>query len=793
MENPLKWSGQFAVTPPATTQKLPGDKITLPQSALEAILSASRSSANTSSFSRPPQPRFNPYNPYSPQRGQAGEDPSGQRELPYPLTFRLVNPSSGRVVHSGIREFSANEGEVGLSQILLQSLGISESDFETQSAQAPATDLGDEVTGETDETKVIAQNGYPKVTVHSIQLSKGTYVRLRPLEAGYDVEDWKALLERHLRDNYTTLTVGEVLCVPVGRSQTFQLLVDKVHPEADAICIVDTDLEVDIEALDEEQARETLKRRLAKSTRAPESAGKSSSGGNISQGQTISGQVLRGEYVDYELQEWDRKEKICLELNVEDDEDADVEIFVSPFGARQRARPRADEHIWGDFSNAFPKSIEIGPNNVELNDAESIYVSVHAFASNGPDETGDNEQTVPLRFGLRIASGSNALETKEHSDADQDMHKSDEEQCKNCHQWVPKRTMILHENFCLRNNILCPKCQKVFQKRSSEWENHWHCDKDDSHGNNPSSKIKHDTIFHTIHACHGCQYEAPNLPDLAHHRTTVCPEKPILCQFCHLVVPQKGESDPDVFDPEVVLSGLTPHELADGGRTTECHLCNKIVRLRDMNTHLRHHELDRVSRPPPRVCINPNCSRTTDGPNNKGGNPTNDSLGLCNVCFGPLYVDLYDPEGKALRRRIERRYLSQMLTGCGKPWCRNEYCKTGRASLDIGGNNGAALTTKDILPLIKPLVDGVAVGPHNMNTCPLYYCTDENTQQRRKLAEMLAAEGAAGTASSSSSDREIYDVPWCIAAVESSSGDVEKARGWLRNWAPKKGEKLQRG
>ena len=33
------------------------------------------------------------------------------------------------------------------------------------------------------------------VTVHSKQLPKGTFVKLRPLEAGYDPEDWKALLE----------------------------------------------------------------------------------------------------------------------------------------------------------------------------------------------------------------------------------------------------------------------------------------------------------------------------------------------------------------------------------------------------------------------------------------------------------------------------------------------------------------------------------------------------------------------------------------------------------------------
>ena len=48
----------------------------------------------------------------------------------------------------------------------------------------------------------------------------------------------------------------------------------------------------------------------------------------------------------------------------------------------------------------------------------------------------------------------------------------EDEQCSNCHQWIPKRTMVLHENFCRRNNISCPDCGDVFQKDSEEWKAH---------------------------------------------------------------------------------------------------------------------------------------------------------------------------------------------------------------------------------------------------------------------------------------------------------------------------------
>ncbi|EFR04367.1 ubiquitin fusion degradation protein 1 [Nannizzia gypsea CBS 118893] len=751
----LSWTSKLAVTPPSKTLKLTGDKITLPQTALEQILAAVRS-IPSSTQGNPLSVDFNSHS-------FLDNSDARQRDLPHPLTFRLVNPINGRVVHSGIREFSADENEVSLSPFLRESLGIEDSSFDI----------------EPDSTQTETQ---PTITVHVAQLPKGSYVRLRPLEAGYDVEDWKALLERQLRDNYTTLSVGEVLTVTASRSETMQFLVDKVQPDGKAICIVDTDLEVDIEPMDEDQARESLEKRLARHTRAPENGEQSSIGGKIVDGQVINGQVLLGEYVDYELETWVWSKPFTFKMNF-DDEMA-VDIYASPYSARQRARPRSDQHLWGNFSNNSPKIIEIKPTNVELHDADCLYVSIHAPLPQPGSQDGSTEPShaKPITFQLCVTTSNESENTAEEDGLDQNAHGSDEMRCTNCYQWIPKATMVLHENFCFRNNVVCPKCKKVFQKRSPNWESHWHCPQDDANGSGTSSKDRHDAVFHSTYTCQDCQYVCRNLPDLAQHRTTVCPEKLILCQFCHLVVPQKGESDPDVLDPEVVLSNLTPHELVDGGRTTECHLCHKIVRLRDMNTHLRHHELDRVSRPSPQICLNLNCSRTINGPNYKQRDLTNDTLGLCKVCFGPLYVDVYDPEGKALRRRIERKYLSQMLTGCGKPWCRNKYCKTGRTGLNV--DPGASLASKEIITMIKPLVEEVSIGPTVVNTSPLYFCTDEATQRRRELAEVLAVEVVADM----DSHTESYEIEWCIAAMESTSGDPFKAREWLHNWAPKKGE-----
>ncbi|KAL1632802.1 hypothetical protein SLS56_003292 [Neofusicoccum ribis] len=597
---PLQWSAQFDVAAPSKARQLPGDKLLLPPSALEQLLAAAPVVSAQSSSNQAHTSTFDPFNPHTFAAERHARELQYQdrvQQLPHPLTFRLVNPENGKAIYAGIREFSADDGEVVLSKFLRQSLGL-----EPEGGDDSNTSSGnpsDEDTAMANGVGEVAINGTerPRITVHAKQLPKGTFVKLRPLEAGYDPKDWKSLLEQHLRANFTTLTNGEMLVIPGGRGsggkkEEFRFLVDGFKPEDDGICVVDTDLEVDIEALNEDQARETLKKIAAKAQRAPGTTGGSSAGGKLDLLKIEQGQVLDGEYVDYELPSWIRAQGIEIELSGVD-EDEEVDLY-----------------------------------------------------------------------------------------------------------------------------------------------------------------------------------------------TTVCPGKHILCQFCHLEVPQEG--DPDEPNPEALLSGLTPHELADGGRTTECHLCNKIIRLRDMSTHMKHHEFEKLSRPAPRLCRNANCGRTLDGASKTGdtragtrmGQGPGNDIGLCSVCFGPLYVSMYDPEGKALRRRVERRYLTQLLSGCGKSWCRNEMCKTGRQNAGI---EPAGLSSKEALPLIKPHLEKLQVIEGQVPETPLHFCTDESSQNRRGMAEMMAAEGDI-------SGQGGYGLEWCVAAMEAEGGDPQKGREWLKGWAPQRGE-----
>ncbi|KAM3421677.1 hypothetical protein BST61_g2062 [Cercospora zeina] len=713
--------------------------ILLPPSALEQLLSASSNAAAENA--RRDLPQYDPYNSstYSAYRQAESQYQDQRQQLPYPLMFRLVNPEKDRVVYAGIREFSAEEGQVVLSPFLHETLGI------------PATQIKHEDEMEIDQTDEVDESdtAQPTITIHARPLPKGTFVKLRPLEPGYDPEDWKALLEQHLRTNYTTMTNGEVLIVPGrrgtgGKKEEYRFLIDGFKPEADGICVVDTDLEVDIEALNEEQARETMKRIAAKMAKQPGTEHGSSPGGELDLFKEQHGQVLPGEYVDYQLPSWNRTQALEFELVAEDDKE-DVNILINPFSPTQRAKPRIDEFVFADLDTRPTKRVRLEPTNAELEHADALQVSVWAFVEDSESNGHLEVASEPRHFTLRVRHGNgpaNVIDLTENSK--ETPPNEGDVRCKNCLQWVPQGRLVLHENFCLRNNILCPKgCGQVFQQRSPEYEHHWHCPHDDAFGNNQSSRKQHETLTHPgeVLRCSDCSTSETfhNLPALARHRTTTCPE---------------------------------------------CHLCQKIVRLRDMETHMKNHDLDRFNRQAPVPCRNIYCGRTLDTCSKNGdtragtrmGQGPGNDVGLCSVCFGPLYVSLHDPENKALRRRIERRYLQQLLTGCGKSHCSNEYCKTGRKNLELNTN----ITTKDALPMIKPFLTGLAESGGSRT--PLHFCVEQASQKKRNLAEMLAAEDGGPTGKGG------YNFEWALGALEAEGGDLHAARLWLKNWALARGE-----
>ena len=473
-------------------------------------------------------------------------------DLPQPLTFQITNPRSARSTHVGVREFSALLGQIGIPAWIFESLELTAEDTVTASFR---------------------------------ELPKATRVKLRPLEAGYIEDDWKALLESQLR-THTTLTKGEILSIRAGVNTTFRFLIDELEP-ADAANLIDTDVTTEIEEMSEDNARKTQDQRIkAAKQRNTEIA-------DITVGQTISGTVPQGEYVYFRVKEWDRKKN--LELSAKGEGDVDLLLSNS-----DDWKPKVDMHIWSDMSGDLTKRIPISATNVELSNSKVLIIGLHG--------------STDAAFNLDVSQP--AVLNIANEEVKPNAHAPGFTQCDNCLSWVPERSLVLHQNFCLRNNFRCQLCNTVLPKK--DHSQHWHCKDCYAYGNTPSSYEKHRSIEHTQQTCI-CGEQFQSLPALAFHRATACPAKIIKCRFCQTY---KEQGDPSTLSAADMLAGLTAHEADCGSRTVECPICGRRLRIKELSVHQRLHDNERKSRPEPRNCRNINCTRP------QADNP----LGLCTVC-----------------------------------------------------------------------------------------------------------------------------------------------------------------
>src|SRR5271155_56914 len=370
-------------------------------------------------------------------------------DLPQPLTFQVVNTRNSRSTHVGVREFSAPLETVGIPAWIVESL-----------------ELNDEDT----------------VTVSIRELPKATRVKLRPIEAGYIEDDWKALLESQLR-THTTLTKGEILSIGAGVNSTFRFLIDELEP-ADAVNLIDTDVTTEIEEMSEDNARKTQDQRIkAAKQRNAEIV-------DIKIDQPVSGTVPQGEYMYFRVKQWDRKKN--LEVTAEGEGDVDLLLSTS-----EDWKPKIDMNIWSDMSPDSTKRIAISTTNVELSNSQTLPIGLH----------GSTDTT----FTLTVVQ-PNTLTSPTTKDVKPNAHAPGFTQCDNCLSWVPERSLILHQNFCLRNNFRCHQCNVVLPKKDAP--QHWHCTDCYAHGNTPDSYSKHRLTEHTPQHC-VCSAEFQSLPALA--------------------------------------------------------------------------------------------------------------------------------------------------------------------------------------------------------------------------------------------------------------------------------------
>ncbi|KAF9942850.1 hypothetical protein BGZ67_009944 [Mortierella alpina] len=712
------WSATFTVG--AATAHLKGDKIILPHTALEAIIQAHASAPP------PPPPQPDPsYDPTSwdhpPQQAFGDNGLRTPHELPSPLTFQIRNPANRLLTHGGVKEFSAEDGQVRIPAWMMESLSLTAGD---------------------------------QVMIKFTALPKGTWAKFRPITADYmEIMDFRALLESALRSHYTTLTKGEVLKVHQGAKE-FGFVVEELKPEpGEAVCITDTDLEVDIEPLDSEMQDGSAAANGKLHDNDPRS--RLSNGPNnqsLKIGSDSQGRVAMEAYQRWTVDIPNRASGV--QILVEPKEHGDLDVVVST-----RSPVSLQDHIWANFESLGPRSIVIPAADQDYatqQGSQLLHIGVFgrspATASSGsPSNPGgevdysivvryhDGQDTLP-EAGATTMSVSSAAGNIPNKNA------PGYQECTNCGSWIPERTIMLHSNFCFRNNVKCDRCGEVMKKE--ELENHFHCDHCEKHGH-VSERKKHMEVYHGWYQCTCETFETPSLPELAQHRRTICPERFIICRYCHILV-QQGAPASNARD---LIRGLCSHESYCGDRTIQCQKCTQMVSLKDVQVHAQHHEYQRQNQTAPLLCSNQNCVRTK----------SRNVLGLCQLCFGPYWVPTEDPKHQKLVQRLARKYHSQLMSGCGNSWCRNQHCATFR-----GQEMDATSAATEMMGILKEAKVGSAEGGKT------WLCVDEGTTRKKVMAELLFEDM-----------KGVYAMEWCVKALEAERTDLEAAVQWLNLQAPR--------
>lgn len=639
-----------------------------------------------------------------------------ESRLPHPLIFKVWHNNNSCYI--GVKEFSSNEGEIVLPHIITNKLAVD----------------GD---------------GIVRVELIS-DISKGKSLTLKPLQFYPQIHNWKFFLESKLTNFYTTLTKNDVLYLEDGPI-VYELFIEAVDESSDTIGIIDTDIILDVIPLNDIMANQQLEfnnnSNLVDSDKMNEVFLNDEV--QIRNLKPFTASDFRPQIYKLDLSNYDKSRSLTIKITSLDHGDYSS-LFNFDLIVGMDKLVNLENFRWTTMKDDFDLQSKLDKNiantyekvitiNTQQND--ELLTKIHKIE----DDTSDHFiYIVPFTWEfnsnvqLSIMNEHNKPKESKISERNLDMH-DDTMMCSNCSKAIPKDKFMLHESFCIRNNIKC-SCGLIFLKEIPA--SHWHCDKcNDStkYGSSSLLKFKHDKLYHeALYKCNQCSNSAEfnDFIDLViNHKTSVCPGKLHECRFCFLIVPQ-GES---TYQDKV--ANLTNHENTCGNKTTECFKCNKILRTKDLSKHLKMHDLDKIQMNQDtkvnfNKCLNENCIIIIK--NNK----TSNQLGLCDYCFGSIYIPQHDPTNIKLQSRIERKYMIQLTKGCGFDWCTNTNCKT------FNPTRFASLPHKTLLSYINDsLLSNIRTPALPINKDKsllvgnrLWFCVNESIQSRKNILVRLASE-----------------------------------------------------
>lgn len=536
--------------------------------------------------------------------------------LPHPLIFKI---KFGEVfTFVGVKQFTADSQTIQVPQIILSRLNA-----------AP-----DNVV-----TVTVADN-----------IPKGTSLQLKPLQFYPEIHNWKYYLESHLTKHYTALSKNDIILI-----NGYELAVQDLS--SPTVSIIDTDLVLDIVPLNDIMAQ-----------------------------QQLNFNVDNSEKIEFETQN--------LTLKPFSDAAAKIRVFKLDI-----LHVSTDIIISLSSQDLYNSDIIVGGDRL-------ITLENFKFTTMDQDfecqQTGKSKSvTVPYEY-IRALKDSSEQDMLQGFDIDEVNHwlyivpfawEHDDEVsvqvqriveqeklgevekedntlldpiCSNCNKPIPSAQFQLHQIFCVKNNVKCPLCKTVFLKTIPE--THWHCPSCEQYSDSSIFRLKHSKLHHQLFKCDKCE-DSDTYPSLVslivQHKSSTCPFKLHECKFCHLVLEQEAATYIDNFE------NLTHHENNCGNKTDECFKCQKLIKRKDFRKHFKLHQLDNQQATETfmqvfKKCTNENCVNEASSDN---------LMDLCNVCYGPLYSQLHDPNNQKLQARLERRYVLQLNKGCDNQGCQNQECK----------------------------------------------------------------------------------------------------------------------
>lgn len=342
-----------------------------------------------------------------------------------PMYFQLSvvhqeGPEARRTTHSGVMEFTADEGLVALPPHVWSNL------FPTNSLKASL------------------------VEVCYVRLPKGTYAKLQPDGMGFsDIPNHKAVLETSLRQ-HATLSQDDILTVNYG-NLAYKLRVLELKPSS-SISVLETDIEVDIVGPD--STSESTNQKVLEP---------------LFYGKSESGMVEEGNYMYYKFsidsETWKRIDfgsaRVEIKLETETD-DVDTDLYISQ---HPLIFPNRHQHEWSSHDMGS-KTLILSSRDKSLREG-TYSIGVYGFKGTSKYQVAVSvlDYATDPKVGQRAASSSSSS------------MEMDTIECRNCKRYIPSRTISLHEAYCSRHNVTCQHAGCGIVLRIEEANNHVHCDK----------------------------------------------------------------------------------------------------------------------------------------------------------------------------------------------------------------------------------------------------------------------------------------------------------------------------